>query len=153
KMDGVKFQWAGIAHLNVKPTDGPVVLDGQPVIRLVATAQMADHLLVGRFSGLNEGQVYRVTAWIKPEGGSNIKFEAADRDRQPANYAEALFNLSTRMALRGTGPLESRGIDQDPKGWEKIWLDLKTSTGQITVAMRATNGTTIEFAGNGELGL
>src|SRR5579862_6293401 len=73
------FQWAAMAHLLVRPEAEPAVVAGQPVLRLVASPQDGFHTLGGKFSGLNKNQVYRVTAWVKAAGGSNIQLELGDQ--------------------------------------------------------------------------
>ena len=79
------FQWAAIAHLLIRPETEPTVVAGQPVLRLVASLQDGFHTLAGQFSGLNKNQVYRVTAWVKPEGG-NIQLELGDQAARTARH-------------------------------------------------------------------
>jgi len=154
KIDSAGFRWVGIARLNVSTESGTSVVVGQPIIKLITTPQGGDHILAGQFNGLNTDRAYRIITWVKPQSGGNIEFEAADRGSgQPLNYAEALFNLSSHEVLRGTGLAGTRGIEQEPDGWERVWLDLKTSTGQIVVALRAVNGAATTFTGDGRLGL
>lgn len=154
KVASAGFQWAGIAHLNVQTDTGKSVVAGQPVMRLLATAQDGYHTLAGQFSGLNKNQVYRVTAWVKPEGGGNVEFETSDRSSgQPLNHAEALFNLSSREVLNTSAAVKERGVDQGPDGWQKVWLNLMTSDGQIIVTLRPANGGAVTFKGDGRLGV
>jgi hypothetical protein len=154
KLASAGFQWVGIAHLNVQTDTGKSVVAGQPVMRLLATAQDGYHTLAGQFSGLNKNQVYRVTAWVKPEGDGNLEFETSDRPSgQPLNHAEALFNLASRKVLDVNAAVKERGLDQGPDGWQKVWLNLMTSDGQIVITLRPANGGAVNFKGDGRLGL
>jgi hypothetical protein len=154
KLASSGFQWAGIAHLNVRTETGTSVVAGQPVMRLLATAQDGYHTLAGQFSGLNKNQVYRVTAWVKPEGGGNVELETSDRaSGQPLNHAEAMFNLAGREVLSASAAVKERGVDQGPDGWQKVWLDLMTSDGRIIVTLRPANGGATNFKGDGSLGV
>ena len=154
KIETAGFQWAGIAHLNVQPETGTSVVAGQTIIRIVATPQDGFHTLAGQFSGLNKNQVYRVMAWVKPTGGSNVELEASDQaNGQPLNHAVAIFNLANNAVISADGAMKERGIDQGPDGWQKIWLDLMTSAGQIVISLRPINGGAITYKGDGRLGV
>jgi hypothetical protein len=147
------FQWAGIAHLQIRPETGAPVVAGQPVLRLVATLQDGFHTLAGQFSGLNKNQVYRVTAWVKPEGG-NIQLEVGNQaPGQPIHHLAAIFSLSNHTVLDGDTPVKDGGIDQGPDGWEKIWLNVMTSDGRLDVTLRSANGSVLTFKGDGNLGM
>jgi hypothetical protein len=154
KIETAGFQWAGIAHLNVQPETGTSVVTGQTIMRIVATPQDGFHTLAGQFSGLNKNQVYRVMAWVKPTGGSNIELEASDQaNGQPLNHAVAIFNLANHAVISADGAMKERGIDQGPDGWQKIWLDLMTSAGQIVISLRPINGGAVTYKGDGRLGV
>jgi len=154
RMNSANFRWTGITHLNAQSENEKQLVGGQPIIRLIATSQDSYHFLAGQFSGLNKDRVYRVTAWTKSEGNGNLYLEIADQGgAQHAHYAQALFDLSDGKVLRANGSTEARGIDQEPDNWEKVWLDLTTSDGQIVVALRPANGSAISYAGDGHLGL
>jgi hypothetical protein len=154
KIETAGFQWAGIAHLNVQPETGTPVVTGQPIMRIVATPQDGFHTLAGQFSGLNKNQVYRVMAWVKPTGESNIELEASDQSSgQPLNHAVAIFNLAGHAVISAEGAMKERGIDQGPDGWQKIWLDLMTSAGQIVISLRPINGGAVTYKGDGRLGV
>ena len=147
------FQWAAIAHLLVRPETEPTVVAGQPVLRLVASPQDGFHTLAGQFSGLNKNQVYRVTAWVKPEGG-NIQLEVGNQTPgQPIHHVAAIFSLSNHTVLDGDILVKDGGIDQGPDGWEKIWLNVMTSDGPLDVTLRPTNGNVLTFKGDGNLGM
>jgi hypothetical protein len=154
KIDNAGFRWVEIDHLKAQSENARPLVSGQPIMRLMASPQDGAHLLAGQFIGLNKDQVYRVTAWIKSEGRSNLQVEIYDHGTaQQAHYMQALFDLSDRKVLRGNGPTETRGIDQGPDGWQKVWLDLTTSDGQIVVALRPANGVETSYPGDGRVGL
>jgi hypothetical protein len=154
KIESAGFQWAGIAHLNVQPETGASVVTGQPIMRIVATPQDGFHTLAGQFSGLNKNQVYRVVAWVKPTGGSNIELEASDQaSGQPLNHAVAIFNLVSHAVVSAEGAMKERGIEKGPDGWQKIWLDLMTSAGQIVISLRPINGGAVTYKGDGRIGV
>jgi hypothetical protein len=153
KVQSQGFQWAANAHLLIRPETGAPVVAGQPVLRLFATPQDGFHTLAGQFSGLNKNQVYRVTAWVKPEGG-NIQLEVGNQaPGQPIHHLAAIFSLSNHTVLDGDTPVKDGGIDQGPDGWEKIWLNVMTSDGHLDVTLRPTNGNVLTFKGDGNLGM
>jgi hypothetical protein len=154
KTETAGFQWGGIAHLNVQPVGGMPVVTGQPILQLIATPQDGFHTLAGQFSGLNKKQVYRITAWVKSEGGGNIELEAGDQTTGlPVNHAVAIFNLANNAVLSGDGSNKERGVERGPNGWQKIWLDLMTSNGEIIITLRPTSGDTVTYRGDGRLGV
>ena len=151
KVQSRGFQWAAIAHLTVRPETGAPVVPGQPVLRLVATPQDGFHTLAGQFSGLNKNQVYRVTAWVKAQGG-NVQLEVGNQaPGQPLRHLAAIFSLSNRTVLDGDTPVKEGGIDHGPDGWEKIWLNVMTSDGHLDVTVRPANGNVLTFKGDGSL--
>jgi hypothetical protein len=153
KVQSRGFQWAAIAHMMIRLETGAPVVAGQPVLRLVATPQDGFHTLAGQFSGLNKNQVYRVIAWVKPEGG-NIQLEVGNQaPGQPIHHLAAIFSLSNHTVLDGDIPVKDGGIDDGPDGWEKIWLNVMTSDGHLDVTLRPTNGNVLTFKGDGSLGM
>lgn len=154
RVEGGGFQWAGIAHLHVETQTGMSVVAGQPILRLVTTPQDGYHTLAGQFRGLSKSQVYRVTAWVKPEGGANVEFEISDGAvGQPLNHAVAIFNLAGRAVISTDAAAKQRGIDKGPDRWLKVWLDMMTSNGNIIVTLRPTVGAGVVFKGDGQLGV
>lgn len=153
KVQSQGFQWAAIAHLMIRPETGAPVVAGQPLLRLVATPQDGFHTLTGQFSGLNKNQVYRVTAWVKPQGG-NVQLEVANQaPGQPIHHLAAIFSVANHTVLDGDTVVKDGGIDQGPDGWEKIWLNVMTSDGHLDVALRPTSGNMLTFKGDGSLGM
>jgi hypothetical protein len=154
KIETAGFQWAGIAHLNVRAESGASVVTGQPIMRLIATPQDGFHTLAGQFSGLNKNQIYRITAWVKPAGGGNVELEVSDQaNGQPLNHAVAIFNLDNHTVISAEGAIKERGVDQGPDGWQKVWLDLMTSTDQIIMSLRPLDGGAVTYKGDGRLGV
>jgi hypothetical protein len=154
RIDSGGFQWAGIAHLHVEHQAGVSVVAGQPVLKLVTTPQDGYHTIAGQFRGLSKSQVYRITAWVKPEGGGNLEFEISDGSSgQPLNHAVAIFNLAAHTVISTDVVAKQRGIDPGPDGWQKVWLDMMTSNGDIVVTLRPTLGGGVVFKGDGRLGV
>lgn len=155
KVQSRGFQWTAVAHLLVQPATSTPVVAGQPVLRLVPSPQDGFHTLGGQFSGLNKNQVYRVTAWVKAEGGGNVQLELGDEPAagQPPHHLAAVFSLANHTVRDGDVVIKEGGFDQGPDGWQKIWLNLVTSDGHLDVTVRPANGDTLTYKGNGSLGL
>jgi hypothetical protein len=155
KVQARGFQWTAVAHLLVQPATSTPVVAGQPVLRLVPSPQDGFHTLGGQFSGLNKNQVYRVTAWVKAEGGGNVQLELGDEPAagQPAHHLAAVFSLANHTVRDGDVVIKEGGFDQGPDGWQKIWLNLVTSDGHLDVTVRPANGDTLTYKGDGNLGL
>lgn len=148
------FQWAGIAHLNVQPQTGMSVVTGQPVLRLITTPQDGYHTISGQFRRLSTNQVYRITAWVKPEPGSNVELEISDSaSGTPLNHAVAIFDPEKHAVISTDVAAKQRGIDDGPDGWKKVWLDLMTSDGEIVVTLRPAVGGAVTFRGDGRRGV
>jgi hypothetical protein len=154
KMEATGLQWIGIAKLNVRAQTGTSMVVGQPVLLLTPTLDQGYHTLAGQLTGLNKSQVYRITAWVKPEAGGNIELEVVDNpDASPVNHAVGIFDLTRHVVLYGSGEVKDRGIEQTPGGWQKVWLDLVTSDGKFVFTIRPSNGAADTFAGDGRFGL
>lgn len=138
--------WAGIAGLNVQRIEQSPAVAGEPVLRLTAVPKTDRHTLVAKYTGLPKG-LYRVAIWVKPLAGANFALEAADLAR---SHGSATFDLAEQRVL--VGPARS-GIEQGGDGWQKVWIDLRTSTGQLIVAMHVTEGIDGTFQGNGKRGV
>ncbi len=148
-----EFNWYAVRGLNVRASSETSAVAGQPVLQLITTSNETGHSLVAQYHGLNKNQVYRVTAWVRPEAGGNVEMEALDRpDGTPINRGLVIFDLPHMAALNTTG-VRARGIEQGPGDWEKVWLDLATSDGQFLVAVRPTRGGLDSFTGDGRLGV
>jgi hypothetical protein len=151
KVQSQGFQWAAIAHLMIRPETAPPVVAGQPVLRLIPTPQDGFHTLAGQFSGLSKNQVYRVTAWVKPHGGT-VQLEVGNQaPGQPIHHLAAIFNLANHTVLDGDTQVKDGGIDQGPDGWQKIWLNVMTSDGHLDVTLRPADGNVLTYKGDGKL--
>jgi hypothetical protein len=155
KVQSRGFQWNAIAHLLVQPATAPPVVPGQPVLRLVPSPQNGFHTLAGEFSGLNKNQAYRVTAWVKAEGGGNVQLELGDEPAagQQPHHIAAVFSLANHTVRDGDVVIKEGGFDQGPDGWQKIWLNLVTGDGHLQVTVRPANGDVLTYKGDGNLGL
>jgi hypothetical protein len=148
------FRWAVVRGLNVQAVNAGAMVSGQPVLRLAATPNDNGHTLAVRLSGLNKNQTYRVSAWVKSVAGGNVELAAFDRPDtdKPVNNGDAVFDLSNHQVLDASG-VQDRDIEQHPDYWQKVWIDLATSDGQLLVAVRPINGRRLLFRGDGKLGL
>ncbi len=147
------FGWYVVRGLNVKTADETAVVDGQSILRLAATANDTGHSLVAQYQGLNKNQVYRITAWIRPEAGGNVEVAALDQPSgTPVNQGMVIVDLSDQKILSVNGT-EAQGVEPGPGNWQKVWLDLPTSDGQFLVAIRPVKGSADSYRGDGRLGV
>jgi hypothetical protein len=147
------FDWYVVRGLNVRASNEASVVAGQPVLQLITTPDETGHSLVAQYHGLNKNQVYRVTAWVRPEAGGNVEVAALDHPSgAPINRGLVIFDLPNKIALSADG-VKARGIEQGPGNWQKVWLDLATADGQLLVAVRPARGGSDSFTGDGMLGV
>ena len=148
------FRWEILRALNVQAVGGDPIVGGQPVLRLTATPNDRGHTLAARLTGLKRDQAYRITAWVKPVAGGNVELAALDRpdSERPQNNGAAVFDLSNHIVLRASGT-SGQDIELLPDTWQKVWIDMATSDGQLLVAVRVTNGAANLYDGDGRLGL
>jgi hypothetical protein len=71
----------------------------------------------------------------------------------PANYGGAVFDPAAGKAWNASGLLNGRGVEQGPDGWQKLWVDLATSEGELVVVFGLVGKDGKEFTGDGYLGL
>jgi hypothetical protein len=147
------FDWFVVRGLNVKAADESAVVAAQTVLRLVATPNGTGHSLVAKYHGLNKNQVYRITAWIRPEAGGNVEVEALDQPSgTPAHRSMIIADLSNSKILSVVGA-KAQGLEPGPGNWQKVWIDLPTADGEFLVAIRPAKGNTEAFPGDGRLGV
>ena len=125
--------------LNVKPANENAVVAGQPDLRLVSTSNETGHSLVARYHGLNKNQVYRITAWVRPEAGGNVEVEALDQPSgTPVNRGIVIADLSSNKFLSVTA--SRRKASRAGRAIGESWIDLPTTDGQFLVAIRPAKG-------------
>jgi hypothetical protein len=148
------FRWQVVRGLNVQAVDADAMVSGQRVLRLIATPNDGGHTLAVRLTGLDKNQTYRISAWVKSVAGGNVELAAFDRPNtdKPLNNGDAVFDLYNHQVLDESG-VQGRDIEQHPNYWQKVWINVATSDGQLLVAVRPTNGRKILFVGDGKLGL
>jgi hypothetical protein len=148
------FRWAVVRGLNVQAVNADAMVSGQPVLRLTATPNDNGHTLGVRLTGLNKNQTYRVSAWVKSVAGGNVELAAFDRPDtdKPVNNGDAVFDLSNHQVLDAAG-VQGRDIEQHPNYWQKVWINVATSDGQMLVAVRPISGRRLLYPGDGKLGL
>jgi len=147
------FRWEVVRGLNVQAINVDAMVSGQPVLRLIATPNDQGHTLAVRLTGLNKNQAYRVSAWVKPVAGGNVELAALDRPDadKPANNGDAVFDLHNHQVLGASG-IQDSDIEQHPNYWQKVWINLATSDGQLLVAIRPIKDGLL-YPGDGKLGL
>ena len=128
-------------------------MSGQPVLRLTAIPKDNRHTLAVRLTGLNKNQTYRVSAWVKSVAGANIELAAFDRPDtdKPVNNGDAVFDLHNHQVLEASG-IQDSDIEQHPNYWQKVWIKVATSDGQLLVAIRPIKDRLL-YPGDGKLGL
>jgi|GEM_PF-3933791 len=148
------FHWEVVRGLNVQAVNAAAMVSGQPVLRLIATANDTGHTLAVRLTGLSKNRSYRIAAWVKPVAGGNVELAALDRPDtdKPVNNGDAVFDLSNHQVLEASG-VRDRDIEQHPNHWQKVWINVATSDGQLLVAVRPAKGGKFLFVGDGKLGL
>jgi hypothetical protein len=147
------FRWEVVRGLNVQAINVDAMVSGQPVLRLIATPNDQGHTLAVRLTGLNKNQAYRVSAWVKSVAGGNVELAALDRPDtdKPVNNGDAVFDLRNHQVLGASGIRDS-DIEQHPNYWQKVWINLATSDGQLLVAIRPIKDGLL-YPGDGKLGL
>ena len=59
---------------------------------------------------------------------------------KPSNYGVARFNLTARSIENVTGDILNSGMEAAEDGWQKIWVELHSSDGQIFLLMGLLEG-------------
>ena len=128
-------RWDLIDGLSAEAVEQAVVVSGQRILRLVAVGADGRHVLGVRFGDLVPSGIYRATAWIKAEPGVRVMIEARDsveaNTGKPSNYGVAQFDLAARSAVNSTGDIISSGAEAATDDWVKVWVDFRSSDGQI----------------------
>jgi hypothetical protein len=150
QLQSPNLQWLGVTNLNVQRQADRSVVSSQPILQLISTQQNGYHTLAGQITGLGNNQAYRITAWVKTIGGGNAELDVTDQPNR--NSSRGIFDLSQHVVINKSDSPKT-GIEQGPDGWQKVWLDLATSDGEFTFALRPANGAEDTFKGDGKLGL
>jgi hypothetical protein len=111
------------------------------------------HTVAAQVGGLAQNKRYRVTAWVRPQAGTNFGIGARDQVDKPngPNYARVTFDLSNRKILTSDGNARA-GIEQVGE-WLTAWIDLPTTDGQYVVNSYIYSNAQFSFAGDGKLGV
>jgi hypothetical protein len=143
--------WSGMVGLNVRVITGTSMVEGEPTLQLTAVPVDGAHTLGIQSTALDKNRVYRITAWVKSQSGANFEIEAGDHASTGQIYGAATFNVAGNKVISAVAAAQP-GAERGPDGWEKVWIDLTTSTGQFVVNFYVMNGGAIRFAGDGRLG-
>ena len=128
-------RWDLIEGLSAEEVEGPAVVSGQRILRLVAVGADGRHALGARFGDLAPSGIYRAIAWVKAEPGVRVMIEARDsfdpHTGKPSNYGVAQFDLAARSVVNSTGDIIASGVEAAEDDWVKVWVDLRSRDGQI----------------------
>jgi hypothetical protein len=137
-------QWDVIEGLNAEVIQESSVVNGQRIMRLAAAGPEGRHALGARFGGFSPGKVYRAIAWVRTEPDVRVMIEARDtvdpHTGKPPNYGVARFDLAGRSVVNRTGDILSSGMEAADDGWQKIWVDLRSSDGELFVLIGLLEG-------------
>jgi acyl carrier protein len=137
-------QWDVIEGLNAEVIQESPVINGQRIMRLAAAGPEGRHALGACFGGLSPGKTYRAIAWVKTEPDVRVMIEARDtvdpHTGKPPNYGVARFDLAGRSVVNRTGDILNSGMEAAEDGWQRTWVDLRISGGQVFVLMGLLEG-------------
>jgi hypothetical protein len=147
-----RVSWLGIAGINAQVIPGVPVVDGQPILRLIAV-QDGLHTVAAQVAGLVKNERYRITAWVRPQAGANFGIGARDQvdKTDGSNKARVTFDLSNRKILTSDGNARA-GIEQVGE-WLTVWIDLPTTDGQYVVNFYIYSSAQFSYPGDGKLGV
>jgi hypothetical protein len=149
------FAFIGIQGLNAEVKAAEEVLRGQPILQLVAVPTTGRHYFAAQSTTLQKNHVYRIAAWVKATAGIKVEMQVSDqlspRDGKTGNYGSAIFDPAAETVWSSSGRLKERGIEQGPDGWQKIWVDLETVSGELVLAFGLVSKDRSEFKGDGRL--
>jgi hypothetical protein len=146
------LNWLGIAGLNVGVIAGTPVVPDEPMLQFIAIPTADVHTVAGEVDALDKNRVYRITAWVKSEAGGNFEIEAGDHASTEASYGTVIFDLTDHQFADSNQSTKS-GIEPSDDGWQKVWIELPTSTGQLLFNLYVAKGGAIRFTGDGSLGV
>jgi hypothetical protein len=152
RLPDTRFSWLGIAGINAQVIPGVPVVDGQPILRLIAV-QDGLHTVAAQVAGLVNNERYRITAWVRPQAGANFGIGARDQvdKTNGANNGRVTFDLSNRKILTLDGDARA-GIEQTGE-WFTVWIGLPTTDGQYVVNFYIYSGAQFSYPGDGKLGV
>jgi hypothetical protein len=70
----------------------------------------------------------------------------------PVNRCLVVADLSNNKILSTDGA-KAKGVEPGPDNWHKVWVDLPTTDGEFSVAIRPAKGNSDTFSGDGRLGV
>ena len=122
------------------------MVSGQHILRLVAAGADRRHALGVRFGDLVPGGIDRATAWVKAAPGVRVMIEARDffdpNTGKPSNYGVAQFDLAARSVVNSSGDIVASGVEAAADDWVKVWVDLRSSDGQMFALIGLLEGHT-----------
>jgi hypothetical protein len=143
--------WSGMVGLNARVVNGTPMVEGEPILRLTAIPTDGAHTLGIQSTALDKNRIYRITVWVKSQAGANFEIEAGDHASTGQIYGAAIFDVAGNKVIKTVAAAQP-GTERGPEGWQKVWIDLTTSTGQFAINFYVVSGGAIRFAGDGRLG-
>jgi hypothetical protein len=143
-------RWDLIEGLKADVVEGPMVIAGQRVLRLVAVGSDNHHQLGASFGGLAAGHTYRAIAWIKAEPDLRVMIEA--RDGGQSSYGVVRADLAARAIVGSRGDRLASGVEGAGGDWVKVWVDLHSGDGEVVVkiALLASRANKSVFTATGQ---
>jgi predicted O-methyltransferase YrrM len=131
--------WDGINGLAAIPVDTPRIVADFQVLQLVAVAPEGVHSLSIRSSGHVAGSVYRATVWVGAPSNANVRLMVRDsenpRTGSPTHEIDMKVDLHSLAMIESNADVLRCGAEQQADGWQRIWVDLQSSDGNIVAAL------------------
>jgi hypothetical protein len=131
--------WDGISGLAATAADTARVIQDFQVLQLVAVAPEGVHCLSMRSSGHAAGGVYRVALWVGDPLNANVRLTTRDAvdpaTGKATNETDIKIDLQSLALIEADGDVPHWGAERKTDSWRKIWVDLTSLDGTITVAL------------------
>lgn len=136
--------WLENAGLQVETEKG----EPDEVIRLTATGSR-NHDFVVDIPKMPSEAVFRFSAQVRPGPAADTKLMVEIRDvasnrGEVANHNKIYFDLRGSKVAATRGNPVSYGISPEADGWERIWVDQRTSDGTGVVLVQLLDNAFVE---------
>ena len=123
------------------------------MLQITAVPSDGVHTIASQFTGLKNGQLYRITAWVKSLAGANFEIVANDLAPAATNVGAGVFDFEEQRIVYSNGPAKA-GLAEGPEDWQQVWIDVPTQTGQFVVNfyLLESHGNS-NFKGDGQMGI
>lgn len=131
--------WDGMSGLAATAADTARVIHDFQVLQLLAVAPEGVHCLSIRSSGRAAGGVYRVAMWVGDPLNANVRLTTRDAvdpaTGKATNETDIKIDLQSLALIEADGDVPHWGAERKTGSWRKIWVDMTSSDGTITVAL------------------